>query len=153
MKKSDIYRLYHGLNSCVGLSGAKFNYAVAKNIRILQSEVEAIDAARKPSEDYQAYDKEREELAKSYALKDEKGEAIIENGQYKIIDQDAFDAALDVVKEKHKDAIAQREQQDKDFTALLESEADTIELHKVKLSDVPDAIEGRMFQIVDIIEE
>ena len=49
----------------------KLSYAIAKNVATFQTEVEIIE-------------KERKKLIEDYAVKDDKGEPVIEDNQYKI---------------------------------------------------------------------
>ena len=152
MKNKEIVDLYQALSG-INLKGPKFAYAVAKNINLIQPELKAFDAAQKPREDYIEYNKQRAELAKQHAEKDEKGKPIIINGRnYKVADEEAFEKEWEVLKQKHAEAIAYREQQDKEFHELMEKDS-TVTLHKLSLKDVPEDITSQqltsIFAIVD----
>lgn len=152
MKYQEILNLNQAL-SALNLSGVKFAYAVSKNLSLLKTEIKALQDAQKPSAEYVAYDKERIELCKKHAKKDEKGKPIFVNNSFDIEDREAFDADLKALQEAHKEAVEAREQQIKDFNDLLEKEV-KLTLHKIKLSDVPEAITTKeMESIYEIIEE
>lgn len=152
MKYIEILNLADALSK-INLPGVKFAYGVSKNLNILKPEVIALEEARKQSPEFQQYEKERVVLAIKHSEKDEKGKPIILENQYKLADQEAFDAEFIVLKEKHKDAIEKREAQVKEFNDLLEKEV-KLELHKIKLEDVPATITTKqMNDIFDLIEE
>jgi hypothetical protein len=151
MKNKEIVDLYQALSG-LNLKGVKFAYAVAKNINLIQPEIDAIDKAQKPREDYVVYNKERVELAKTHSEKDEKGNPVIQGRNFKIADEAAFEKDWNELKVKHADAITYREQQDKELEDLMEKES-TVVLHKVALAEVPADITSQqltsIFAIID----
>lgn len=157
MKNKKIFELFDALSSITGLPGVRFNYAVAKNLATLKAEVTALQEGLKATEEFTAYDKERVELATKHAKKNENGEAIMEKvgkaEQFVIEDLKAFEKDFEVLKETHKLTIEAREKQLKDFEKLLEEE-NPIVLHKIKLSDVPEAmVTEQLVSIYSLIEE
>lgn len=153
MKKSKILELSRALNGVGRLSGVAFSYAVAKNIRLIQPEIEALQKAIEPSKEFSEYDQEREKLAIKHAKKDEKGNPVIENNQYVLEDKEAFDKEFEKLKEKNKEVLAGRTKQAEDFDKLLLEEVE-VKLYKVKLENIPKEITtAEMNSILDIIEE
>ena len=151
MKYKQILELNKSLSE-LKLPGVKFAYAVARNIQALKPEVTALQEAIKQSPEYQAYEKARVDLATKHASKDEKGKPVIVGNEFAIEDQEAFDKAIEELKEKHKTTIEAREQQLKDFNELLEKDVD-VTLFKVALEDVPQNITtNQMTSIFEIIE-
>lgn len=153
MKKQDALNLFQGLNTLAGLKGVKFSYAVAKNINILKGEVESLEKSITPSEEFSEYDKKRIELAKKYAELDESGE--LKSKDFKIIftDEAGFKKALAPLLEEYKDALAKRDEQMKEYAELLKEESD-VQLHKLKIEDVPEDISTeQMYVLYPIIEE
>lgn len=147
MKKKDIYQLYNGLQTIRGLEGVKFNYAINRNISLTKPEVEAIQAASNPSEIFIAFENERVALAQKHAKKNEDGSPKTVGSKYEVEDQAAFDAEFAALKETHKEAVAQREQQIKDVEKLLEEES-TIELHKISMEEIPEKITTEQMSVI-----
>lgn len=152
MKYIEILNLADALSK-LNLPGVNFAHAVAKNLNLLKTEVQALETARKASDEYTVFEKERIELAKKHAKKDDKGKPVIVGQNFEIEDMESFESELATLKEKHKEAIEKREAQLKDFEDLLQKEVE-INLHKISLEDVPQGITTKqMTDIYSIIEE
>lgn len=151
MIKKNILMLYNALNSLNNLSGVSFSYTVAKNIRILKPEIEALTEAEKPTEEFTKYEEERINLAKKYSKKDDEGESIIKDKKFVLENKKEFDKEFKKLKEENKEVLEGREKQVKEYLAVLETES-SVELQKIDLSDVPDNITtNQMNSIYDII--
>lgn len=155
MTKNEILNLYRGLLSLnkARIAGVKFAYAVNKNINILKSEIEALDEAKKFSEEFLAFDKERIIMAEANAKKDEKGKPLTATdpltnmGSYVMENEAEFEVKFVELKEKHKPAIDARDVQVKEFEELLKTPS-TVELHKLKIEDVPATITTDQMSII-----
>lgn len=161
MKKSDILLLNHALSqpSLLKLTGAKFAYAVARNLQIIKPEVEALQKAQEPSEEFTKYDTARAELAKKHAEKDEKGEPKTKidpatmRSSYVVEDMKALEEEVSKLKEEHKEAIEARETQVKEYNTMLEEEV-SVELHKLNINELPSDISAKqMSEIISIIQD
>jgi len=154
--KQQIFDLYKGLNAVGHLRGAKFAYAIARNISKLQPEIDALNKAYATSDDFVVYDKERAKLAENHAIKvDGKPQKTIENGmaKYVIEDQEKFDKELKVLQEKHKEAVDKRQKQLEDFQEILKEETE-IELYFISAEYIPEDIKAQeMAGILLIIDE
>jgi len=158
MKKSEVLLLYRSLNQLGALSGAKFSYAIAKNINILKGEVEALDKALEPDEKFQEFEKQRVALLEKYAEKDDTGKPKKEgteggSEQYVMGDNlKRFEKEFEVLKKDHKDAVDARDVQIEEYTKLLETDIE-INLHRLKMEDVPETITTRqlagIYEIID----
>lgn len=154
MTNKKLIEVYNGLVGLTNLKGVKFNYAVAKNINILEKEVEILKATTKETEEFKKYDAERIELCKKHAKKDEKGEAMLLGGKYDIEDMEAFTVEFDALKETHKAALDERKAQLEGFDALLEAENTSVSLFKIDISEVPEEVTtSQMGVIYPIINE
>ena len=152
MTKQKLVELYQNLKNLGELKGVKFAYGVAKNIGIIQPEIEALQKAINPTEDFSLFEKERIELAKNHSKKDDKGNPIIENNQFIMEDTEKFSKEFEALKENHKEAIYKREKQTEDYNNLLKEEIE-INLYKIKISDVPQDISAKQLEgIFGIIE-
>jgi hypothetical protein len=159
MTKGETITLFNTLAELqkLNLKGAKFAYMVVRNLSIIKPEIEALEEALKTSEEFNTYEKARLELAKEHAKKDESGNPITYKDEidglekYNIVDQDAFDEAFKVLREEHKQAIEDREQQIKEQNEILKTES-TLQLHKIALSDIPEITIGHMAVIEKLVE-
>ena len=128
MTKQEINNLFNSLLECGNLSGAKFSYAIARNINILKDEIKS-------------FNEDRVALAKSYSKKDEKGEAVMKMGQddlgrpaevFDLNDQKGFE---------------------EEFKKLQKEELD-IKLFKIDFTDIPQPITvSQMAGIYQIVNE
>ena len=158
MKNKDLETTYARLNR-IEIPDVNIKYAVAKNKRLIEQEWQILEACLKPSNNFDIYNRERVELCKVHAQKDEKGKAkkFIDgygNERY-IIDenkQEAFDIALEELRVKHKEAIEERKKQEVDYEDLLEKESKLV-LHKIKKEDIINCTNAQVDALFDIIEE
>lgn len=133
------------------VKGEKFAYAVLKNKQKIDSAYELwkdTNIKYNPNDDFLAYDKERVELAESFAKKDEKGEPIIKDERYDIEDKDAFEKSLNLLKEKYDVAIKGREAQIADYEKEMDEEYE-VDFHGV--SEVPDTISARELEAAEFM--
>lgn len=153
MTKKESVTLYKNLSLLKGLSGVKFAYAIARNIDKLQAEMKALDTAKEPSEAFETYNTERENLAKKHAVKDDKGQPVISGNEYVIEDNDAFNKEIKALQKEHAEAIEAYEKQLEDYNKLLQTESE-VELYKIPLSDIPENISvEQMSHIYQLIQE
>lgn len=154
MKKSDLFPLFHALTAVSTYPGAKFGYAVAKNLAKVKEECIIIEKLQEPSEEFKAYDNARIELCKEHANKDEAGEPILKGNEYDLKNKMIpFLATLQVLNKTHKEALDAREKQMTDVQILLEEESD-IMLCKIKEDNFPEAITAQQITgIMAMIEE
>jgi hypothetical protein len=148
----NVVDLQQGLNQVKNLSGIRFAYVIAKNLNKVNSEVETFRETIKPSDAYNEYEKERIELCELHANKDEKGKPVIIGNEYDgLAGNKAFDAQMEVLKEKHKEVIDARQKKIDDFNAFLKEES-KLELHKIDVNSVPKEITtGQLSGIMPII--
>ena len=160
MTKGDNINLYSALSDkkLGSLQGAKFAYAISRNLSLLQPEIDALKKALEASDEFQKYDEARVELAKSHAKKNDKGEPeTTKNAQgqetFVLENQEAFDKAFEALKEEHKATLEARQKQVDEQNELLKTES-TVTLYKVSLADVPNAITAdQMKAISEIVED
>lgn len=156
LSNQQILDLHQGLNATGNLEGARFSYAVARNIALLRAEVEALQKAYTPSSDFLQYNQERVELAKSHAVKiDGKEQTTIEDGmeKYVIADQAKFDEELTALQGKYQEAIDKRQKQLDDFSSLLKEETE-VSLYTIPFEYVPENITAAVVSaILPIIAE
>jgi len=137
--RSDFYALYRALNALSNLRGVKFGFNISKNKEAIKPMINQIKKASESSEIFNAYDKERVELNVKHSAKDEAGNPVIENQNYKIENKEAFDAELSTLKEKHAPAIKEREDQIANMDKFMAEEIE-LELKPIDLSIIPQDI-------------
>lgn len=167
MTRNDVLVLYSTLRTLGDISDAnmKFKYAIAKNLRKLQCEVEAIQAATQfKNPRFDEYNKKRLELCKKHAKIDtSSGEPATKNGKFEFVDGAAFNAEVKELQKEYQDAINAFEEQQKNISELIQSKYDDEEckfldeLHKIRLSQIPEAITGSqlehiMFFVVEDVD-
>lgn len=154
LKNKDILSLNQALNTVGNLSGVRFSYAVAKNKKLIETEIEALNVALKASEKYTEFDTKRVELCKRLADKDEKGVAKMDNNSFVIIaNKEEFDKELEALRTEYKEEIDAREAQIKKFNEMMEEESSFVP-HKIKLADLPANITAKQTtDLFEIIEE
>lgn len=156
MTKQEILDLYNGLKAVSNLPGARWAYAVAKNMDRLQPEIRALQKAFAHDEDFAEYESKRRELAKEHAVKEDgkpKTVKVGANEEYLIDDQDKFNKELKKLQKKHEEAVDNREQQIEDFNELLSEEVE-LDLYMINPDYIPEEITPAQVQaIMAVIDE
>lgn len=150
MKKIDLFRLETGLRAVVSFTGAKWAYAVAKNLRTITAETELLRGLMPaPTEQYTTFEELRVKLCKRWAKKDEAGEPVIAGSTFMIANQTAFNTDLAALRGKYSETIDERAKQMRGYEALLQEPTD-IELYLADLDEIPEEISAA--QLRDIFE-
>ena len=149
-KRKEFINLYQMLGYLGELTGARFTYTISKNKEILKKVVEEIQKKAEMHENYREYEKERVDLNEKYAKRDKDGNPEIKDKNYVIKDKVKFEEEVEKLKEKHKDAIAEREQQRKDVEELANKEI-TLDLKTIPLSIVPDKVTVDQMDVLSIL--
>lgn len=119
----------------------KAGYAIAKNRKLIEEEIEALESTIKTKDNLNEYNKARIELLEKHAQKDEKGNSITEikgnESHYILKDEKAFEKEFEKLKETHKQAIKDREKQIEDFNKLMQEKAN-ITLFNITEDQIPE---------------
>ena len=148
--RKEFINLYQMLGYLGELTGARFTYTISKNKEILKNVVEEIQKTAEMHENYSEYEKERVELNEKYTKRDKDGNPEIKDKNYVIKDKVKFEEEVEKLKEKHKDAIEEREQQRKDVEELANKEI-TLDLKTIPLSIVPDKVTVDQMDVLSIL--
>jgi hypothetical protein len=132
-------------------------YAIIKNKKAIESEVEALNEALKlDSDDYIKYVTEIREVANKYGAKDEDGNIIPTPTGFRTVDgtdQEEVQSIVNEINEKYKEVIEAREKQMEEYNNMLNDEVE-IEFSPIKLANMPDTVEEKTISLLfDIIEE
>ena len=154
MKKSDSIVLFQALNKLGNLAGVKFAYAVNRNLALLKPELESLEKASAPSEEYMKFEKEiRIPMVEKFAKKDDKGKPIQKDNQYEIEDQKGLVKAFAKVKEENKEVFEAREKQVLEYNELLKTDSDVV-LFKISKDELPSNISvAQLNGIMAIVSE
>jgi len=141
MKYRDLIRLQAGLISVGNLPGAKFAYAVGRNIDKIRGPLKPIQGILKESSEFKEYNKQRIRICEDCAEVDNGGKAMKDDdGSYLIADakKDQFDKKITALKKRYQTVIDDREKQAEEYNKLLDEESkDELNLHMVQESDLP----------------
>lgn len=114
-------------------TNVKLSYAIAKNLAKMRTEINSLQLAAKPSDEFTEYDKARHEAAIAHSGKDSEGKPLVVDGNYAIKDREGFDAEIKKLREKYAEAISAREGQLKEVEELLDKEIEH-EFHVIDAS-------------------
>lgn len=148
--RKEFINLYQMLGYLGELTGARFTYTISKNKEILKNVVEEIQKKAEMHDNYREYEKERVELNEKHTKRDKDGNPEIKDKNYVIKDKVKFDEEVEKLKEKHKDAIEEREQQRKEVEELANKEI-TLDLKTIPLSIVPDKVTVDQMEVLSIL--
>lgn len=148
--RKEFINLYQMLGYLGELTGARFTYTISKNKEILKNVVEEIQKKAEMHDNYREYEKERVELNEKHTKRDKDGNPEIKDKNYVIKDRVKFDEEVEKLKEKHKDAIEEREQQRKEVEELANKEI-TLDLKTIPLSIVPDKVTVDQMEVLSIL--
>lgn len=140
-------------------SGAKskaLTYALVKNIKKLEPEIEALNKALETdSDEFKSYVNETRGIYEQYVDKDEQGNfKLVQNG---VIlknpeDRDIVQGLINDLDVKYKDAILARNEELNKYNEILE-EVSEIDFVKIKLADLPEEVTGDVIYILDDLIE
>lgn len=139
MKRRELYMFMQSLNNLGNLKGVKFAYSIIKNKKKIEEEIKILEEVVKPSDEFSKYEAERIELCELHCEKDDKGEPVVEDDKYKIIDESKFDKELETLKESYNTYITEREDQIKDYNKMLDDEIE-MDFAKVNFDELPTDI-------------
>lgn len=140
MKRSELFDLYNKLQGLRYHSdNKKFSYALIKNIKSIESDINELNQIIKPNEDFLQFEKERISVCRSHAIKDENGEPILNGDEFQIENMEQFNADLEPMKVKYQDVLSERQKQIEEYNSLLDEEIQE-DLIKVGPDDLPDGI-------------
>lgn len=152
MKNSELFELYQWLEAVSYIWWARFAYWVSKNKKRILEEIKTIESSNEPTEWYKEFDKERVELCKKFANKDENWEAKIVGKSYDIFDTDTFNEELEKLREKYKSDLEEMEKKNKEYEELLKEES-TIDFFEIKNEIIPEIVTAKQLDpIMAVIE-
>jgi len=143
MKRKNFGSAINALDSVSEIKGVKFAFAVLKNRRKIEYQLEEdkliFEEILKPSEGFKEYEEKRIALCENSSEKDEEGNAITEGDRYKIIDMAKFNKDLDKLTLEYKSAVEDRKVQINEYNSLMEEDIE-IDFQKIGFNDLPEEL-------------
>lgn len=152
IKREEVIRLDQTLDAVSKMSGTRFAYAVAKNKKKLQEEIESIKAAISPPPRLMEYEEKRRGLVMQYAAKTKDGRPDVDAvGNARILDIRAFEDALAPLKDQYREELEAYEAKTPERGAFL-SELVELELHEIPIKHLPKDLKGEdIYMLMPII--
>jgi len=137
------------------LNNVRLSYAIAKNIRYMEADIEVIKEVGKPDDEYMKFETARIKLNNDCAQKDSRKQPRIIDNRF-VIDpekQAIFDDGLVALQEEHKVAITAHDQKQKNLEKMLDDEC-TVDAYHIKLSWIPPTFKpGDIEVLMELIED
>lgn len=156
MKNSDVFEYREALDAVNKIKGnSKFSYAVAKNMRILDNEIEAIrngftNLSDTDSESFNIYETSRLRLVGKYSSRAD--DSTVQDHAPFIEDMVGFQVELQELKEKHIDALTKaRDVQIANTKVLDEEFVGELELFKIANEYLPDELDAQQIFVLDFM--
>lgn len=137
MVKKELYALYSALQALSSAGGARFAYAISKNKKFIQEELELVEKSLVQSDEYKAYEQKRVELCTKHSNKDKDGNPVMENNAFSIIDMDKFSKELKELQAGYTAELEAHLKKVEEYNKLLDMDTE-IEFFKIKLEILPD---------------
>lgn len=157
VKKRELIEIYNALSNLGKTkTNARFAYDVARNMNYMKAEIESINFASRPSEEFQKLEVERIELCRKMARKGPDGKPLLEGippfDTYVFDDKSVFDKAFEDLKKKHAGVFEDEQLRRGSYLKLLEDNVQ-IEFKVLKLKLFPEVQPADMAKIFFMIEE
>lgn len=126
----------------------KFSYACAKNLRLVNNEIEDMQKALEPDEQMEQYEKERMIICGMFSKKKD-GNPIITGNRFEIdqVKQNEFNIEMGGLRERYVEAFALNEKKIETYNKALKEEVD-LNFHLVKLEDLPLEIKPDDLEVI-----
>lgn len=160
MLKKNILNLWNTLNELktedtnkTKIFSQKFKYFMARNIKAIEPEIEALSETNQASPEYQQYNDDRMKIIQEYCVKDGDGQLISNNGRYTVIPKfiEVCQEAVDQLDKSYKEVLDKENVRIKEFEEILQTEYEGNSLFKIKLSTIQndDISTGQFEKLLD----
>jgi len=137
LKRAQILNLSKVLEQLKRVQSTRFAYAVARNIRLIDNEVESIRQAGAPPPKQIEYEQKRMALVHKHGAKETDGSLSMESpGNAKIANMPQFMTELAALRTEYADTLADAEKREKDMMSMLSEEVE-IEAYEIKAEVLP----------------
>jgi len=154
MKRKEINLYLKSLNEVSEIKGVKFAFSIFKNRKKLENQIEEdktiFEEILKPSDGFKEFESNRIDLCVKHSEKDDNGNPITENDQYKIIDMDLFNSELNNLSELYKNDIDIRYKQVSEYNKIMEEDI-VIDFVKVDYNDLPEDVTEKQLRSIEFM--
>jgi hypothetical protein len=137
------------------LGNVRLSYAIAKNIRYMEADINTIKEIGKPDDEYMKFENARLKLNNECAQKDSRKQPRIIDNRF-VIDpekQVIFDDGMTALQAEHKAAIEAHDHKQKDLEKMLDDEC-SIDTYPIKLSWLPPSFKpGDIEILLELFED
>jgi len=150
MIKNELFTLTNVFDQIKNVaSNPKFAYAIAKNRKLVQSEVDAIKEAIAPAPEIKEYDQKRIAMCRDYCQMDADGQPVIAEQNF-VIDpekQEDFNKAIEALREEYSESLEAHKDKLGLADQLLQEEVE-IDFHKVLIDNFPDGLTQQQYELL-----
>lgn len=143
MKRKEFEQTIAALDSVSEMKGVKFAFTVLKNRKKILTQIdedkEIFEKILEPSERFKEYETKRIELCVLMSDKDDEGEPLIVDNQYKIIDITTFNIKLEELSTDYTEDINIHQKKMDEYSSLLEEDIN-IEFIKIDIDVLPEEL-------------
>lgn len=133
-------------------SDVKFAYAIAKNKKRVEPEINALTDAQKLTDEFQAYEKKRIEICNEMCKKDDDGNNVTDNGEFKIEDKPKFNKKIEKLQKEYKEDIDEQKKRIDDFNDILKAKVE-MDFYNIKAEYLPKDIKPDHLELLlDFLE-
>jgi len=156
MKNKDLLDLFSALESVNSdTCSAKFKYGIARNKKIIETQIKILQDLIKPSDEYIQAENERLAICYKYCERDESNNPRMINNMFVMKEDTRAESDTEITEfmAKNKDIFDEAVKKSQEVSAILEEEVN-IELYSITIDAVPDTIkqaEMDVFTRLDMI--
>lgn len=153
MTREEVLKLYDVFKELSQIHNTRFAYFIAKNKKLLQSEIEIINEIRRPPEKYLEFERKRLDLVAFHSEKNENGDPIIQNGHFKVVDESLFSSAFKSLSKEYAEALIDAEKHEDSLKEFL-SESVDFDVLTIPFKYLPDTLNSSEIEsLMSFIED
>ncbi len=154
INRQRVIEIVQGADLLKPLSGVKFTYAIAKNMKGLTAEFEALKEANKPVKGMDKYNEEYKEILEAEAKRDAEGNLVqAGSGHVAIANPKLFQKKIKSLEEKFKNELAESKAKNEEFEKFMK-EPFAFEFFQFEESVIPENITvEQMGVILEMVKE
>ncbi len=151
LKNKDLYIIRETLNGMTNFRSLEFASWLCRNLKIVNSEIEILEAGLK-SEKFNEYQKKKHEIHSKYCKKDALGELQLTiQGRYQIEDEESHNKEIEKLKSEYKDVLIDREKVVAEMEKLQEKKVNSsVKCIQISKKELPKEISGNEFIVLDM---
>ena len=150
MKRIELAELKVNMKKISNIKNTKFAYAIAKNMKKVDVELNKILELKNPLPEIKAFNDERIIICHKHAELDENGKPIQDNGRFSIADQESFMKEISALRLKYKETLDNQIKREEKLRKISMEEV-KIKFYKIKLDDCPSDFDANLLMGIEPI--